>query len=72
MAAQLPVGDGLELVVLVMEAEVARVVVVGAVVALLVVVVVLADVVVVWLGPETAKADCRMGMSRRLLVCLLS
>jgi len=70
LAAQLPVGDGLELVVFVMEAEVARVVVVGAVVALVVVVVVLAvvvvvvlaDVVVVGLGPETAKADCRMGM----------
>jgi hypothetical protein len=61
LAAQLPVGVGLELVVFVLEAEVARVVVVGAVVALLVVVDVLL-VVVVGLGPETAKADCKMGM----------
>jgi hypothetical protein len=59
LAAQFPVGAGLELV-FVLEAEVARVVVVGAVVALLVVVDVLA-VVVVGLGPETAKADCKMG-----------
>ena len=42
-------------------AEVVRVVVVGAEVALLVVVVVLDDVVV-GLGPETANADCKMGM----------
>jgi hypothetical protein len=62
LAAQFPVGAGFELVlVLEVEAEVARVVVVGAVVALLVVVDVLA-VVVVGLGPETAKADCKMGM----------
>jgi hypothetical protein len=60
LAAQFPVGAGLELV-LVLVAEVARVVVVGAVVALLVVVDVLA-VVVVGLGPETAKADCKMGI----------
>jgi hypothetical protein len=59
LAEQFPVGAGLELV-FVLEAEVARVVVVGAVVALLVVVDVLA-VVVVGLGPETAKADCKMG-----------
>jgi hypothetical protein len=60
LAAQLPVGAGLELVFVVV-AEVARVVVVGAVVALLLVVDVLV-VVVVGLGPETAKADCKIGM----------
>lgn len=54
------VGAGFELVLVEVE-EVARVVVVVAVVALLVVVDVL-DVVVVGLGPETAKADCKMGM----------
>lgn len=63
MAAQLPVGDGLE-VVLVAVVVVTRLVVVAETDVVLVVVDVAFDVVlavVVGLPPETANADCKMG-----------
>lgn len=61
LAAQLPVGEGVD-VVLVAVAVVARLVVVAAEVLLLVAVVVATVVVVVGLEPEPAKADCKIGM----------